>query len=132
MTRTVLLLAAVAAFLAGAPAAFAQGGPDAGQNEFFFHGNKPDPTFDGRPPEGGEQTQTIPASIANADSPENPLAIYWTEPAPTAGEDVLAAGAVGRQEAGFPWFFSSPHPAGGLVGVEAAVTPFALPAHGDA
>ncbi len=122
--RLVTLAAALAAVLATAAPAAAQQGPDAGQNEFFFHGPKgADPGFDSRPPTGSTGQTQDGSPLADDDVPEEDLAIYWTGP--------FQAGAVNK-ELVFRWFFSSPNAGGILVGVGVNIRIFALPATGSA
>ena len=131
LRRLALLATALLALLVCAPLAAAQDtGPDAGQHQFFFHGDKATgPTFDGVAP-----TTPVPRTqdtevVANPDFPENPLAAYSTQ---SDDEDlVIAPAAINGKQMVLRWYFSSPDATGILAGIPVVVTIFALPEEGD-
>ncbi|HEX8121788.1 MAG TPA: hypothetical protein VF549_11045 [Solirubrobacteraceae bacterium] len=132
MKRPFALVAslALALTLALAPGAFAQEDepPVASQNQFFLHGTKlGGPTIDKTAPTGDVPNEQDTEPIANEDSPENPLAAYWTQQ--DAG--LLAPAAVNGKQAVFRWFWTSPNATGVVVGVGVSVTIFAIPTSGD-
>ncbi|MDQ5808195.1 MAG: hypothetical protein M3320_05915, partial [Actinomycetota bacterium] len=127
--RTLAVLAAILAVLAIAPTAQAQQeGPDAGLNEFFFHGDKlSGPTFDGVGPTGDTPTTQDAEPFADNDTPEDPLAAYWTQ----TPETVISPDATSGRQAVFRWWWTSPNAIGTVLAVGVEITIFALPETGD-
>ena len=105
------LIAAMGAFAAFAPAASAQQGPDAGLNEFFFHGAAGDPQgiTSAPPAAGGGRSQQALTPRGNPETPNDPLVIRW--------QGTEQTGIADGKEVVFRWFFSSPNAGGVLVGV---------------
>ncbi|HEX8084926.1 MAG TPA: hypothetical protein VF529_11610 [Solirubrobacteraceae bacterium] len=131
LRRLAIAAAALVALLVWAPLAVAQeDAPDAGQNELFFHGEKQDgPYFDGVAPDADEPKFQVASSFADEDTPEDPLAAFWTERAEDA--PVVSPAAVNGREMVFRWFWTSPNAEGVVLGIDARVTIFALPTSGD-
>jgi hypothetical protein len=80
---------------------------------FFFHGQKPTPTFDENAPTGSTQITQPASGLADNDIPGDPLAAYW-EGSFTGDLD----GALNLR-----WFWSGPF--GGLIRIDSVVTVFA-------
>ena len=93
------------------------GGDGALSSGYFFHGAKPDPTFDENAPSGSEfQTQTASGAtneLGAADIPGNPAAAFW--------EGTYSGTLDGALN--LRWFWSGPF--GGLVRIDSIVTVFA-------
>ncbi|HEV2814048.1 MAG TPA: hypothetical protein VGW10_12420 [Solirubrobacteraceae bacterium] len=128
------LLAAVAAvllLLVSAPAAIAQvEGPDAGQNEFFFHGEKVNGAFfDTAPPDSPTPMTQDTGPYANPDFPNNPLAAAWMHSEEDAAS--LSPDTVNGKQIVFRWYWSSPNATGVVAGIPASVSVFAIPEQGD-
>ena len=123
-----LLMAVVAALLALAtplaPPALAQAGPDAGLNQYYFHGPKEDENgINGlRPgPDSSEQTQTAPTNFGD---PEDPAAddnvISWRS------KPGLDTGIAAGKEIVFRWYFSTPNAEAVLIGASADIRVLAV------
>lgn len=84
---------------------------------FFFHGARPDATFDmTAPTDGGEQTQT-PSPGGDPQVPADPSAAFWAGPYAGTAQGELA----------ISWFWDSPNPIALSFRVDAEVTVFADP-----
>ena len=83
--------------------------------DYFFHGAKPNATFDQNAPAGAErQTQTTDPSASN-DVPGDPNSAFWSGPYNGTLDGAL----------NIRWFWSSVNPTGSLIRVDATVTVFA-------
>ena len=94
------------------------GGNATSEDGYFFHGNKPNPTFDEDAPAGAGASQKQTASggtnfLGGSDIPGNPAAAYWEGDYSGAIDGTL----------NIRWFWSGPF--GGLVRVDSIVTVFA-------
>ena len=89
------------------------GGGGGTSSGYFFHGQKPNPTFDQDAPTGTvPQTQNA-SGLANGDAPRNPLAAYWEGDFSGTLDGAL----------NIRWFWSGPF--GGLIRIDSEVTVFA-------
>ena len=95
------------------PGKGAGGGGGSLSTGYFFHGQKPDPTFDEEAPSGSEPMTQPASGLADNDVPGDPLAAFW-EGSFTGTLD----GALNVR-----WFWSGPF--GGLIRIDSVVTVFA-------
>ena len=94
----------------------AQGGGGATVSpDMFFHGARPNATFDDQPPAGSEAKTQQTDPNANQDVPGDPAAAFWEGDYTGTLDGALS----------FRWFWSSPNPIGTLIRVDATVTVFA-------
>lgn len=83
--------------------------------DFFFHGAKPEATFDREPPTGSQPATQQTDPTANSDAPGDPTAAYWQ------GEySGTLDGSLNIR-----WYWSTVNPIGVLIRVDAIVTVFA-------
>jgi hypothetical protein len=131
--RLLAVAAAALTILAlAAPAALAQQtGPDAGQNQFFLHGDKATgPFFDATGPTTPAARTQNTERVANPDLPENPIAAFWSQREEDA--DLLGPEDVNDRDMVLRWFFQLSSAGPTVSEIAASVTVFAVPADPDA
>lgn len=83
--------------------------------EFFFHGTRPNATFDREPPTGSQPATQQTDPTANNDAPGDPTAAYWQ-----GAYSGTLDGSLNIR-----WYWSTANPIGVLIRVDAVVTVFA-------